>query len=322
MNVAALALARGRDARALGLERALADARRLLSFNDTHDIVLAKLGQIELPDAAQAAPGQLRELASLYLASALESAGLIEAADDLTRLLRSGAMAGDLGDAATLLASFYADRNNRPSLEERQALFSRLFGATSGASDLQAAANGEFDERLFDLCDAITASGAQRGEGRLHAAARRLAENLAAAGNDFLAVMAREITNSLQRAAEILNHPQIRALFGARSLWDVVAAIDRRFRRPFRATLNHLRRGRAGMSVIAWLADVTEDPSGQEKPWLVASEAVIASAVDWVDETLAILHAQEAAGAVGGESEPQIPEGRRRAGLKLPDLRG
>ena len=275
------------------VERAIDEARRLLLSAEAHAVVLSELGGIDLPPAARAEPMQLRAVASLYLASTLEAAGLIEAADDLTRLVRTGALPGDLGAAAPLVEAFWDGRNDRTSAEERSALFGRLFGAPTGPPDA-AGVNDEFEERLLDLCEAIIDAAENGTTRRVRGAGERLAENVVVAANDMVLLMARDIMGSLSEAIAILNHPQVRAMLMARTLWDAVAAIDRRFRRPARPTLSYLRRGRAGMTVLAWLADMLDrtDPAAVN-----ADDSVIDAAVSWVDETLSIIRAEEAAGA-------------------------
>jgi len=126
-------------------------------------------------------------------------------------------------------------------------------------------------------------------------AGERLAENVAGAANDMVLLMARDIMGSLSEAIAILNHPQVRAMLMARTLWDAVAAIDRRFHRPARPTLSYLRRGRAGMTVLAWLADMLD--GADDAASVRADDSVIDAAVSWVDETLSIIRAEEAAGA-------------------------
>ena len=86
-----------------GLERAVAQGRRLLMEVEAFATMLAELGDIELPPAARAEPMQMRAVASLYLASALESAGLIDVADDFVRLMRSGVIRADIGEATDVV---------------------------------------------------------------------------------------------------------------------------------------------------------------------------------------------------------------------------
>lgn len=285
-----------------GLRRALEDAQALLLSAELHATMLAELDLPELPSAARADAMQLRAIASLYLASTLEAAGLIQAADDLTRLVRTGAVQGDLGEAAPLVEAFWDDRNARASEAERLALFGRLFGAPAGPDDAAGGANSGFEETLLDLCDAIMKAIDGGSQGRVRAAASQLAENVAAASNDMVQMLAREILDSLGRAIAILNHPSVRTMLGGRTMWDAVAGIDRRFRRATRPTLTHLRRGRAGMAVLAWLADHADRLDGSTGALVANGDLVVDAAIDWVDETLSIVRGD-------GDTKPTVAGG-------------
>jgi hypothetical protein len=288
-----------------GLDYAIGQAERLLVTAEAQATMLADLGDIELPTAARAQPVQMRAIASLYLASTLESAGLIGTAEDFTRLVRSGGLPGDLGTAAPLIEEFWNDRTQRTNTAERLALFARLFGAPAGPVDAVGGVNGQFEEMLLDLCDAIVSApdaGAQ-GQAHVRAAGVQLAENVGASANDMVLMMARDIVESLRQAIAILNHQQVRALLGARTLWDSVAAIDWRFHRPTRPTLNHLRRGRAGMAVLAWLADALQNIDQGTSAIVRPGDSVVGAAVDWVDESLSIARSEQD----GSRTQPAAP---------------
>ncbi|WP_447755417.1 hypothetical protein [Sphingopyxis fribergensis] len=288
------------DAPGLASEAALADAEALLTHAENFAVMLAELGQIELPPAIYADPMQLRAIASLYLAATLESAGLIDAADDLVRMVRTGMLAGNLGEAAGAVQAFWRDRRDHIQPNERQALFARLFGTPSATLDMDAGSNAAFDEHMLDLCDAIIKAAENGSPRQLHVAATRLAENIGGAANDALLMMAREIIDTLSKAIAILNNPSIRAMLAAQTLWDAVGAIDRRLKRPPRGTLNHLRRGRAGMAVIAWIADVLTEVDRDGPAALMPPEVIVAAALDWIDETVALLRQEEANAARQG----------------------
>ena len=311
MTLAAHAGLFGAHTGANGVERAVGEAERLLLAAESHAVMLAELGAIELPPAVRADPMHMRAVASLYLASTLEAAGLIEAADDLARLVRTGALPGDLGEAAPLVAAFWNERRTRTNSDERAALFSRLFGAPPGPVDAVGSVNEEFEERLLDLCDAIIEAADRGTDRRVRVAGVRLAENVAGAANEMVLLMARDIISSLSQAIAILNHPQVRSALMARTLWDAVAAIDRRFRRAARPTLSYLRRGRAGMTVLAWLADALDESDLDDGNLVGPNDTVIDAAVNWVDETLSIIRAEEAGGAT---RQPYASAGRNDTG--------
>ncbi len=280
-------------ATARSVESALKDAERLLLSAESHALMLAELGEIELPPAARAEPLQLRAVASLYLASTLEAAGLIQAADDLTGLVRSG-LVRDLGEATDLVVEFWEARNERANEAERLALFGRLFGAPAGPVDTAGGLNDAFEGLLLELCDNIVKVADGQSSARMRTAAEHVAENIAQVANDMVLMMARDIISSLSQAIAILNHPGVRTVLNARTMWDAVSAIDRRLRRPARPTLSHLRRGRAGMVVLAWLADFVERSDGDDVTRIDGDDPVLGAALDWVDETIALIHAEEA----------------------------
>ncbi len=279
----------------LGLVRAVDDAERLLLSAHAHATMLAELGDIELPPAARADATQVRAIASLYLASTLEMAGLIQAADDFTRLMRTGALDGEIGDAAPAVERFWQSRDERPNEAERLSLFGRLFGAPTGPEDVSARANGEFEELLLNLCDSIMKAADGGSQGRARQASIQVAENVSGAASGMVLMLARQILDTLSQAIAILNNAQVRTLLHARTLWDAVAAIDRKFRRTPRPTLTLLRRGRAGMAVLAWLAEHVDTIETSGGVLVQPNDPVVDSAVDWVDETLSIVRGQSGA---------------------------
>ncbi|MFO6448847.1 hypothetical protein ACLBKU_17070 [Erythrobacter sp. NE805] len=303
----------------LALRRALEDAGALLLSCEMQAGLFAELGLPDLPPANRADAMQLRAAASLYLASTLEAAGVIQAADDVVRLLRSGALRGDPGAAAPLVEAFWDDRHQRASEPERLALFDRLFGAPAGPQDLAAGSNQEFEELLLDLCDALMKAVEGGSQARVRAAALSLADNLAGAADGIVQVLAGEILASLSAAVAILNHEDLRTMLRARTMWEAVAEVDRKLRRPPRPMLVHLRRGRAGMALLAWLADQVErleDLGGS--PLVAKDDLVVDAAIDWIDETLSLVRAAPegpaAASAPGTPSRAPVPSGWHELG--------
>ncbi|MFS2110853.1 hypothetical protein ACCC88_14265 [Sphingomonas sp. Sphisp140] len=319
LHTPALALAlEARPTVPLGLMRAVDDAERLLLSADAHATMLAELGDIELPPASRADATQIRAIASLYLASTLEMAGLIQAADDFTRLMRTGALDGDIGEAAPVVEKFWQSRDERPNEAERLSLFGRLFGAPTGPEDLGARANGEFEELLLNLCDAIMKAADGGSQGRARQAGIQIAENISGATNGMVLMLARQILDTLSQAIAILNNAQVRTLLHARTLWDTVGAIDRKFRRQPRPTLALLRRGRAGMAVLAWLAEHVDTIETSGGSLVQPSDPVIDSAVDWVDETLSIVRGQN--GPDANAAAPPSPSASGGASTSWRDL--
>jgi hypothetical protein len=280
------------------LELLLRRADVLVAAASAMAVALEDVGGIELPLPGGAVDqAQLRALATLYLAAELEGAGAIPAAEALVRLARSGSLARDLGGATPLVQAFWQSRNERIGGGERLAIFARLFGTGGGADDAQTQRNASFEERMIDLCDALyrldeagagPAPGGVAQQARVRGAARGLLDAVIRTSGSFTALVAQELLETLKLALAILAHPAVKAAFGARSVWDVVAAIDRSLRAPPRPHALHLRRGQAGMTLLAWLADTAPRLGPVGGPLVTIDSSVIEAAVDWLEASLAL----------------------------------
>ncbi|HDR9508156.1 hypothetical protein C5615_17865 [Burkholderia cepacia] len=283
-----------------GLAVAIRSGERLVERATAHGLAFAldELGDIAIPDpvAARVDKAQLRALASLYLAADLEPAGVIPAVEALAGLSASGAVGVDLGGAGPLVANWWRHRAERLAAGERAAFYSRLFGTAYGPAAADAERNVQFEECMLALCEALykldeTPGADPRGDlghqARVRNAARSLAQNLGAACTGVTAFMAGEIVGMLRDAFAILGHADMRQGFDAHDIWGVVAGIGRLSRQPPRQPAAHVRRGKAGMTVIAWLADVA-DALGGAAPLVTADNPVIAAAAEWIEATLGL----------------------------------
>jgi len=282
------------------LSAALSTGERLVARATAPGLAFAldQLGDIDIPDAAtdRVDKAQLRALASLYLAADLEPAGIIPAVETLAGLSATGATTLDLGGAEKLVATWWRHRNERVSAAERGAFFSRLFGTSTGPAAADADRNFQFEDRMLELCeslyklDELSAGdpyGGSAQQARVRAAVRALVQNLAQASGGITAFMASEIVQMLKDAFAIVGHPDLRHAFGARDVWDVVTGIARAAHlQPVQPT-PYVHRGKAGMTVIAWLADIADQAAGGG-PLVTVGDAVVGAAADWIEATLSI----------------------------------
>lgn len=282
------------------LASALSTSARLVARATAPHLTVAldQLGDIDIPEpvAAHIDQAQLRALATLYLAADLESAGLIQSVEALAGFASAG-VGIDLGGAEPLLAEWWRRRHERASAAERAAFFSRLFGTASGPVAADAEPNVQFEDRMLELCEALykldeiptgDPYGGSMQQARVRRAARALTENLGDAGGGIMAFMAGEIVGALRQAFAIIGHPDLRGAFAARDVWGVVAGIARVARRPVNPPAPHVRRGKAGMTVIAWLAEVSEQLGSVGGPLVAIGHPVVGSAIDWIEATLDI----------------------------------
>ena len=298
---------------------ALAASERLVAQATAPGLAFAldQLGDIDIPEPEldRIDKAQLRALATLYLAADLEPAGIIPAVETLAGLASTGATSLDLGGTEPLLAEWWRNRQDRVSAAERNAFFSRLFGTSAGPVAAEGGRNADFEDRMLGLCEALykldelstgDPYGGTTQQARVRAAARGLVENLGQAGGGITAFMATEIIDALKQAFAILGHPDMRRNFAARDIWDVVGGIGRISRKRFRPAGPYIRRGKAGMTVIAWLADVSGQLGRIGGPIVAIGHPVVGSAIDWIEATLDIGEAVAAEPAPRGERTAEL----------------
>jgi hypothetical protein len=248
------------------LEDTLRQADGLVRAARALSVSLAELPAIDLPapSAASIDQAQLRAVAVLYLASELEDAGVVAAAEQVMRLARSGGLTVDLGAATPLLQKFWLSRNERSSAGERQSFFGGLFGYAAGPDLAGQAPNRHFEDRMIDLCEALykideqgaaVSWGGVEQQARVRTTAQRLLEVIERGTSGITVFLAGDILGTLKDALAILTHPAVLAAFGSRTLGQVVVSIHRRLRLPAVTGFDeHRRRGQSGMTIVSWLA--------------------------------------------------------------------
>ncbi|MCG3158223.1 MAG: hypothetical protein DKINENOH_04864 [bacterium] len=288
------------------LDRALALGFELVAQADAFalSLGLAELGDIDLPPVTgnEADQARLRAVAPLYLASELESARLLPAAEMLAGLFRSGGLRFDLGAAAPLLMDFWRTRNERFGAEERRAFFARLFGNSTGPSlAVDGGTNIEFESLMIDFSEALfkleeqpfqTAGISTIQTVRLRSVVSRLAANLSSHTSGMESFAARDILTVIKQALEILKQPAIQRALHARSVWQAVRELSERYLGGAVDITNHLRRGQAGMAVLAWLAEALPGLESTAGVPPRPDTTVIAAASSWLQASLALKEAE------------------------------
>jgi hypothetical protein len=259
---------------------------------------LEELEAIDIPDSmsARVDRAQLRSLASIYLAADLEPAGIIAAVEQMAGLSSTGSLTLDFGSAAPLVENWWRHRRDRMSADERNAFFAQLFGTSSGPAVADHGRNQRFEDRMLELCEALAqldqaggaaGYGSTMGQARVRNAARALAQNLGDASTGMAAFVASEVIATLRDAFAILGHSEIRGAFHARDIWDVVRAISRLSHGNYVEPQPFVQRGKAGMLLLAWLADALEKVLGSGVV-VELGDPAIGAAIDWLQATLSI----------------------------------
>lgn len=257
-----------------GHERALAGA---LTFDP---------GAIDLPNGTPNAmdAAQLRAAGPLYFAAELETAGLLRCAELAAGLFASGAISQPLGPVAQSINAFWRSRRDRMEEGEREAIFNRVLEPP------------HFERLMGALCRAIVAQADNaddtglrsdlREQVSLATSAQALAEFLAQRMDAMASIAVRDIIETINLAIGFLRDRMLQAAFGTHSLWALVAtASSRDGTTPGSANTaqSHADRGRAGQSVLAWLASHYQRASITLDPHDAADMELIMTAQRWLD---------------------------------------
>ncbi|KRA75875.1 MULTISPECIES: hypothetical protein [unclassified Lysobacter] len=232
---------------------------------------------IDLPPGAPNAMdrAQLQAAAPLYFAAELEAAGLLPTAELIAGLFASGAITQPLGPGAQLINSFWRARRERLDVNERQAIFARVIETPY------------FERLMAALCEAIVAQadgGDLRERVALETACASLGEFLALRVDPMANLAARDIVANINLALGFLRDRMLQAAFGVNSLWQLVAIAGATQGQSASLIQRRVDQGRAGQTVLLWLAEHYADPAPQ-----IAAEdyELIGAAQRWLSGRIA-----------------------------------
>jgi hypothetical protein len=282
----------------ISLEQALHDGWQIIQQVQGFALQLAELGDIDLPPAmaSESDRTHLKTVASLYLASELELARVLPSIEIFVGIAISGGFRTDLGTAAPMIASFWQTRHQRFTAPERQAIFTRLFGSLTGPTLAGSGGrNTAFDGLMIDLTEAlykldpipgITTRSSSDISVRI--AGRRLAGNLISRSGGIAAFAAQELVRSLTQAIDILKQPPIQQAVQARSVWMALRNIAQTYLNEEVDLDSHLQRGRNGMQILSWLAEILPQLEEDYTPLVTPDHPVIVAAANWLQSSLTI----------------------------------
>jgi hypothetical protein len=201
---------------------------------------------------------ELEAAAALYSAATLEQLDPFALVDRLVELwMRGGVPTGATSNASRRLDRYWLHRAERPTDEQRRAVYASVFGE-------------EFDERFAALAAALAESAADAGEQA--AEVRRV---LSARVDESILLAAPALIGHLREALEILDDPEILNAYGARDIWQLVDTLARmQLGREF-DVVRARTMAAAGTLVVGWLAKevdaVPEEVADAAAVWLSAA---------------------------------------------------
>jgi hypothetical protein len=259
---------------------------------------LAELGDIELPPemVTEGDRTHLKTTAALYLASELEFARILPAVETFVGIAISGGLRNDLGSAVPLIAQFWKARHQRFTISERQAIFARLFGTQAGPTlGISGGRNTAFEGLMMNLAESlykfnsVYAVNAAFGidtyrsnDISIRVAGRQLASNLISRSGGIATFAAQELVRSLAQALDILKQRPVQQAVQARSFWTALRNISRYYLNEDIDVDSHVQRGRSGMQILSWLAEVLPHLEADSTPIVTPDHPVVIAAGTWL----------------------------------------
>jgi hypothetical protein len=96
-----------------------------------------------------------------------------------------------------------------------------------------------------------------------------------------------DLLATIREALAILQVRALQAALGVRSPWDVVRSAARLWLGEAPDVAAHVARGKAGLDLLAFLAEVAPRLADSSRPLLPPGHPVAASAVAWLEASLA-----------------------------------
>lgn len=245
-------------------QRASAAIRRLRS--QAHG---RRAGLARAPDGSVTLVAEnVRAVAVLYFASALEEARFFDVTERIVDLFNQGALPSVRGASAKRLYQYWKSGSSRLTETQRRELYARAFGTAAGdpagTAELNRAFDGLWMEFLSSVDGYMRTSGPRTTRARKSASlpdtgevksrARALAANLSEYGGGSIPYAARDLRDQVDQATRIVSDIRIRNAFGARDPWEV---IDHVARVELGVEVNvgrHRDLAESGSTIINWLA--------------------------------------------------------------------
>ena len=196
----------------------------------------------------------------------LETLKVFDVVDKLVEMAQDGTLNTTRGEAAELLYRYWKDTAVRINEPERRKFVAQCIGVPGG--DVRGPVNRECNElwtrfvaSVSELVRQQTADNLLRNnlasgvrQQQVRKAARDLARNLSAHTYGMSHLLAIELQGQIDMFVKILNHPEIKGLFGAKDMWQVVDHVATLELGGARDSSRYVTLAQSGAIITAWLA--------------------------------------------------------------------
>lgn len=228
--------------------------------------------QIVIPDlerntAQEVQRVNLEAAQAIYFAAMMDEARLFDVVDKMAELFQIGALPLERGPAGEYLYRYIRNTPERISAYERRNTYARVFGVATGDPNAPGARFRNFDDLWLRFVSAVSDWYRKQQVESLFASSGRFVpsqEQLRKTGLDLAAnlslycyggtwFVASELQKDIAEYVDLLSSPEIKRLYGARDMWQVIDQISLlEFGKPAN-TIRARTMASAGATIIGWL---------------------------------------------------------------------
>lgn len=228
--------------------------------------------QIIIPDlerntAQEVQRVNLEAAQAIYFAAMMDEARLFDVVDKMAELFQIGALPLERGPAGEYLYRYIRNTPERISAYERRNTYARVFGVATGDPNAPGARFRNFDDLWLRFVSAVSDWYRKQQVESLFASNGRFVpsqEQLRKTGLDLAAnlslycyggtwFVASELQKDIAEYVDLLSSPEIKRLYGARDMWQVIDQISLlEFGKPAN-TIRARTMASAGATIIGWL---------------------------------------------------------------------
>ncbi len=248
--------------------------------------------EIDLPDLEAVVDidivkENLNAVQAIYFSYQLEEMRMYQVVERIVELFRQGLLPLGRGRVGDYLYKYYQKAAERITESERRDLYFRCFGAPGGNPNI-GEPNRDFNELWLRFLSAVSSFARQLTVDRLlrssmpmsvsqeqvRKAGRDLGANLSRNGFGIAYNAAIEMQQSILEFRDVLTDPDLRNVFGARDMWQVIDLVNANYLGGSRNTHRFRTQSRNGAIVIRWIANHVQQLSNVAGPVLLVDQIV------------------------------------------------
>jgi hypothetical protein len=248
--------------------------------------------EIDLPDLEVAVDvdivkENLHAVQAIYFSYQLEEMRMYQVVERIVELFRQGLLPLGRGRVGDYLYKYYQKAGERITESERRDLYFRCFGAPGGNPNI-GEPNRDFNELWMRFLSSVSSFSRQLTVDRLlrssvpmsvsqeqvRKAGRDLGANLSRNGYGIAYNAAIEMQQSILEFRDVLTDPDLRNVFGARDMWQVIDLVNANYLGGARNTHRYRTQSRNGAIIVRWIANHVQQLSNVAGPVLMIDQIV------------------------------------------------